>query len=86
MEPEAEGRRGLPDMMQQYHSLYPLEDNGLHVDQPSRVFRAPTLIFKGISIHNGQGHAIRRIDGHQVRVSRLACHGRSRSMHGHCSA
>ena len=68
MEPDAEGRRGLPDMLHDYHSLYPLEDAGTRADQPSAVFGVPTLMFKGISLQNGQGHAIRRIDGRQVQT------------------
>ena len=66
MEPHAEAAHSLPDMLHHYHSLYPLEDLGSRADQPSAVFGVPSAMLKGISLHNGQGHAIRRFDSRQV--------------------
>lgn len=66
MQPEAERRQGLPDMLHDYHSLVPLEDIGARTDQPSAALGVSSLVLKGVHLHHGQGHAIRRIDSRQV--------------------
>ncbi|EIE26025.1 hypothetical protein COCSUDRAFT_61018 [Coccomyxa subellipsoidea C-169] len=39
---------GLPEMVQQYHSLYPLEDIAAAREQPSQAFGIPTIVLKGV--------------------------------------
>jgi hypothetical protein len=56
----------LPEMVQGYHSLFPLEDVNREDDVPSTSFGVRTMIFKGISSSDGQAYAIRRIDSRQV--------------------
>ncbi|XP_024398844.1 uncharacterized protein [Physcomitrium patens] len=56
----------LPEMVQRFHSLYPLEDVNREDEIPSASFGVRTMLFKGISSSDGQAYAIRRIDSHQV--------------------
>jgi PAB-dependent poly(A)-specific ribonuclease subunit 3 len=56
----------LPEMVQRFHSLYPLEDVNREDEIPSTAFGVRTMIFKGISSSDGQAYAIRRIDSRQV--------------------
>lgn len=56
----------LPEMVQRFHSLFPLEDVNREDESPSTSFGVRTMIFKGISSSDGQAYAIRRIDGRQV--------------------
>lgn len=59
----------LPEMVQRFHSLYPLEDVNRDDEIPSTAFGVRTMIFKGISSSDGQAYAIRRIDSRQVITS-----------------
>ncbi|KAK9830883.1 hypothetical protein WJX81_001688 [Elliptochloris bilobata] len=65
---EAEGDYGLPEVLQQYHSLYPLEDLAA-AEAPSQVFGVSTQVIKGVSSLDGQAVALRRIDGRQMPMS-----------------
>lgn len=56
-------------MVQQFHSLYPLEDINGDDEIPSSALGVRTMIFKGISSSDGQAYAIRRIDSRQVTLS-----------------
>jgi hypothetical protein len=59
----------LPEMVQRFHSLYPLEDMNRDDEIPSSAFGVRTMIFKGISSSDGQAYALRRIDSRQVTLS-----------------
>lgn len=52
-------------MLGPYHSLCPLEEPSAE-ERPSQVFGMRTAMFKGISVADGAGYALRRIDGRQV--------------------
>jgi PAB-dependent poly(A)-specific ribonuclease subunit 3 len=67
MDPETEGELGLPAMIQQYHSIYPLDDTSFGEDQPSQAFGVRTIAVKGISSADGNAYCLRRLDGRQVR-------------------
>lgn len=58
----------MPERVHHYHSLYPLEeptaDNAS--ENPSQALGLKSFVFKGISSHDGQPYAIRRICGKQV--------------------
>lgn len=62
---EMQQKQGYPDMLQQYHSLYPLDAENAH-EQPSRAIGVQTTIFKGISVQDGSGFAIRRFAWREV--------------------
>jgi hypothetical protein len=70
---EAEGDYGLPEVLQQYHSLYPLEDLGAAADAPSQAFGVATQVVKAVSSLDGQAAALRRVDGRQARRLRGSC-------------
>lgn len=67
---EAEGDYGLPEVLQQFHSLYPLEDLAA-AEAPSQVFGVATQVIKGVASLDGQAVALRRIDGRQVRAVKV---------------
>lgn len=56
----------LPEMVQRFHSLFPLEDVNREDEMPSTSFGVRTMVFKGISSSDSQAYAIRRIDSRQV--------------------
>ena len=58
----------LPDKVQHFHTLCPLEDLGGDAgDQPSVALGGlRTLLLKGISSHDGLAYVLRRIDNKQV--------------------
>ncbi|BDA44294.1 PAN2-PAN3 deadenylation complex subunit pan3 at C-terminar half [Coccomyxa sp. Obi] len=57
---------GLPEMVQHYHSLYPLEDIAAARDQPSQAFGISTILLKAVSSRDGQAYTLRRLDSRQV--------------------
>ena len=57
---------GLPETVQQYHTLYPLEDIGAARDQPSQAFGIPTIVLKAVSSRDGQPYTLRRLDSRQA--------------------
>ncbi|KAK9863086.1 hypothetical protein WJX84_005065 [Apatococcus fuscideae] len=63
--PDADGVQRMPPMLGPYHSLCPLEEASAE-ERPSQVFGMRTAMFKGISVADGAGYALRRIDGRQV--------------------
>lgn len=69
MVPETENDIGWPAMVQQFHSLFPL-DNPSDVlmadDHPSQALGVSTAVVKGINSVDGGAYALRRIDGRQV--------------------
>ena len=56
----------LPEMVQQYHSLCPLEDLTSAREKPSRAFGIKTALLKGVSSTDGQAYTLRRIDNRRV--------------------
>ncbi|KAL2653446.1 hypothetical protein R1flu_021574 [Riccia fluitans] len=56
----------LPEMVQRFHTLYPLEDVNRDDDSTSCAFGVRSMILKGISSTDGITYAIRRIDSRQV--------------------
>ncbi|KAK9864501.1 hypothetical protein WJX84_001503 [Apatococcus fuscideae] len=62
---DADGVQRMPPMLGPYHTLCPLEEASSE-ERPSQVFGARTAMFKGISVADGSGYALRRIDGRQV--------------------
>ena len=65
MTPEQQTERGMPDMIQHYHSVYPLEDAAKQ-DNPSTAFNIPTHLIKGISLNDGQAYTLRHLEPRQV--------------------
>ncbi|DBA77365.1 hypothetical protein WJX79_005205 [Trebouxia sp. C0005] len=60
---------GLPDMVQQYHSLFPLEDLQA-AEQPSAAFGVCTALLRAASpLLQGQAVTLRRMDPRQVAPS-----------------
>ncbi len=57
---------GLPEMVQQYHSLCPLEDLALAREKLSQAFGMKTALLKGVSHTDGQAYTLRRIDNRRV--------------------
>jgi PAB-dependent poly(A)-specific ribonuclease subunit 3 len=57
---------GLPLVVQQYHTLCPLEDPTASGEHPSAALGVGSYIFKGIYSGDGAAYAVRRIDGRQV--------------------
>ena len=66
LDEETKRQMGLPDTVQQYHSLYPLENFGPSVSQPSNVVSIPTLALKAVHHGDGAGYMLRRLDGRHV--------------------
>ncbi|KAI8469985.1 MAG: hypothetical protein J3K34DRAFT_377450 [Monoraphidium minutum] len=56
----------LPEVVGPYHTLYPLEDLAAAEEHPSAALGVRTAVIKGISGHDGQPTALRRVDGKQV--------------------
>lgn len=67
MPSEIQVESGIPEMVQQFHSLYPLEDLHSAEDRPSIALGVQSVVFKGISIRDNQAYALRRISRRQVR-------------------
>lgn len=63
---------GLPETVQQYHSLYPLEDLSMARERSSQAFGMKTSVLKGVSSRDGQAYTLRRIDNRRVRPT-LQC-------------
>ena len=57
---------GLPEAVQQYHSLCPLEDLTSAREKSSRAFGMKTALLKGVSNMDGQAYTLRRIDNRRV--------------------
>lgn len=58
---------GLTSIIQQFHSLYPLEDPATAHQHGSAAFGGiRSFIFKGIHAGDGAAYAVRRFDGHQL--------------------
>jgi PAB-dependent poly(A)-specific ribonuclease subunit 3 len=57
---------GLPLVVQQYHTLCPLEDPAASGEHPSAALGFGSYVFKGIHSGDGAAYAVRRIDGRQV--------------------
>lgn len=63
---EVKASFSIPETIQLYHSICPLENIGQSLQQPSRVVPVPTLCIKAIHHGDGAGYMLRRIDGRQV--------------------
>ena len=57
---------GLPQIVQNYHTLCPLEDPGAAGEHPSSALGISSFVFKGIHSGDGAAYALRKIDGRQV--------------------
>lgn len=66
LDEETRRQMGLPDTVQSYHSLCPLENFGPSVQQSSRVVSIPTLALKAVHHGDGAGYMLRRLDGRHV--------------------
>lgn len=66
LDEETKRQMGLPDTVQAYHSLCPLENFGPSVQQPSQVVSIPTLALKAVHHGDGAGYMLRRLDGRHV--------------------
>ena len=61
---------GLPEMVQQYHSLVPLEDLQAAADQPSSAFGVCTMLLRAAAPQlRGQAVTLRRLDPRQASLS-----------------
>jgi len=56
----------IPETIQSYHSLCPLENVPPALQQPSKVFSVPTLCLKAIHSGDGAAYMLRRLDGRHV--------------------
>lgn len=56
---------GVPDMLQHYHSLYLLDDTNAG-EQASRAFGVQSVLYKGVSAHDGAAFAILKFGWRQV--------------------
>lgn len=63
---EAAAEAQIPPFIQNYHSLYPLEDMMLAAEHPSSSLGVRTCLMKGISVVDGGAYTLRRIDGLEV--------------------
>ena len=66
MTPEMQAEMGVPDMVQHYHSLYPLEDLRLAEEGVSRGLGVQSSVLKAISAQDGQAYALRKLSWRQV--------------------
>ncbi|GMH37265.1 hypothetical protein BSKO_05138 [Bryopsis sp. KO-2023] len=66
---EAASEVCIPPLIQNYHSLYPLEDMGLASEQPSISLGVHTCVMKGVSMVDGAAYTLRRINGREVQPS-----------------
>lgn len=57
---------GLPEMLMEYHSLKTLEEPRQKAEALSKALGVSSLVFKGVSIQDGDAYAIRRISWLQV--------------------
>ena len=57
---------GLPNIVQQYHTLCPLEDPTAAGEHPSAALGVASYVFKGIHFGDGAVYAVRRLDGRHV--------------------
>jgi len=57
---------GLPEKMNTYHTLYPLEDLAAAEERPSMAYGVRTFLIKGISAIDGNAYALRWVDGRQL--------------------
>ena len=63
---------GLPEVVQQYHSLCPLEDLTSAREKSSQAFGMKTALLKGVSNVDGQAYTLRRIDNRRV-IPQTSC-------------
>lgn len=59
----------VPQMVQQFHSLYPLEDLAAAEEHPSQVFGLRTALFKATNSVDGLPYAVRRVDSNQLALT-----------------
>lgn len=66
---------GLPDMVQQYHSLFPLEDLQVAAEQASAGFGVCSMLIRAVAPHmQGQAVTLRRLDPRQASLLLPACY------------
>ena len=65
---------GLPEMVQQYHSLFPLEDLQAAAEQPSAAFGVCSMLIRAVPPHmQGQAITLRRLEPRQASATHGAC-------------
>jgi len=64
VDPTNEDTADLPRVLDQYHSLVPLED--LAIEEPSYTLGVRSGVLKGVSSVDGMAYSLRRIDHRQV--------------------
>ena len=66
---------GLPELVQQYHSLVPLEELQAAADQPSSAFGVCTMLLRAAAPQlQGQAVTLRRLDPRQASCSFYLSH------------
>lgn len=66
LDEETKANMSIPETIQSYHSICPLENLAPSVQHPSRVVPVPTLCMKAIHHGDGAGYMLRRIDGKHI--------------------
>jgi PAB-dependent poly(A)-specific ribonuclease subunit 3 len=66
LDEETRTELSIPETIQSYHSICPLENFGPSTQQPSRVLSIPTLAMKAIHHGDGGSYMLRRLDGRHV--------------------
>lgn len=66
LDEETKVSMSIPDTIQSYHSICPLENMGPSMQQPSRVLPVSTLAMKAIHHGDGAGYMLRRVDGRHI--------------------
>ena len=56
----------IPETIQSYHSIYPLENFGASMQQPSCVASVPMLAMKAVHHGDGAAYMLRRLDGRHL--------------------
>ena len=69
MSAEDQAENGYPDMLQHFHSLYPLDDTKTPGEQLSRAFGVQSQVLKAVNMHDGVASAVRKFSWRQVSLS-----------------
>eukprot|EP00890_Picochlorum_soloecismus_P005254 jgi/Picsp_1/572/NSC_00569-R1_pan3 polya specific ribonuclease subunit homolog ( cerevisiae) len=66
LDDETKKMYSMPETIQSYHSLCPLENVPPALQQPSKVFSVPSLCLKATHSGDGAAYMLRRLDGRHV--------------------
>lgn len=75
----------IPATLQQFHSVYPLEDVSVSEEMPSQVFGVCSLVVKGVHRASGAAYALRRLEGGHVGLSPQLVARAQRAVDGHAA-